>query len=98
LAYKMNRMALSHDAKGLGKRSPDTKVAAAERLSELTIPVLAIVGDQDIPYILAAADYMVDKIPSAQKVIIEDAAHLPNMDHPNEFQQSVIEFLEGATL
>jgi pimeloyl-ACP methyl ester carboxylesterase len=93
LAYEMNRIALSHDAKRLGKRVPDTEVPAAERLSELTIPVLVIVGAQDIPYMLAAADYMVEKIPSAQKVIIADAAHLPNMDQPVEFQQILTKFL-----
>jgi 3-oxoadipate enol-lactonase len=98
LAYEMNRTALSHEAKGLGKRVPDTEIPAAERLSELTAPVLVIVGDQDIPYMLAAADYMVEKIPSAQKVILADAAHLPNMDQPDEFQRIVTEFLEGAAL
>jgi pimeloyl-ACP methyl ester carboxylesterase len=56
---------------------------------------LIVVGEHDTPYILAAADYMVERIPSAQKVIIEDAAHLPNMDHPNEFQAHVTNFLAG---
>jgi 2-hydroxy-6-oxonona-2,4-dienedioate hydrolase len=98
LAYQMNRKALSHEAKGLGKRLPDTQIPAAERLSELHIPVLVIVGSHDTPYILAAASYMMEKIPSAQKVIIEDAAHLPNMDHPSQFQQIVTGFLDGITL
>jgi pimeloyl-ACP methyl ester carboxylesterase len=98
LAYEMNRIALSHGAKGLGKRLPDTETPAVVRLSELQIPVLVMVGAHDTPYILAAADYMLEKIPSAQKVIIEDAAHLPNMDHPEEFQQIVTEFLDGVIL
>lgn len=98
LAYEMNRTALSHDARGLGKRTPDSEVPAVERLSELDIPVLVIVGDQDIPYMLAAADYMVDKIRSAQKVIIEDAAHLSNMDQPDEFRRVVTKFLGSVTL
>jgi 3-oxoadipate enol-lactonase len=97
LAYEMNRIALSHDAKRLGKRTSDTEFSAAERLSELDIPVLIIVGDQDIPYMLAAADYMVDKIPSAQKVVITDAAHLPNMDDPSEFQGVIAQFLDRIT-
>jgi pimeloyl-ACP methyl ester carboxylesterase len=96
LLYDMNRIALANEAKELGKRLPDTETPAVERLSELHIPVLAIVGDQDTPYIQAAGDYMLEKIPSAQKVIIEDAAHLPNMDHPEEFQRVVTKFLEGV--
>jgi pimeloyl-ACP methyl ester carboxylesterase len=60
--------------------------------------VLVIVGAHDTPYMLAAADYMLEKIPSARKAIIEDAAHLPNMDQPDEFQHIVTEFLGGITL
>ena len=97
LAYEMNRLALAHEVKQLGKRLPNTEIPAFDRLGDLKIPVLIIVGAQDTPYILAAADYMIEKIPSAQKVRIEDAAHLPNMDHPNEFQTIVKTFLEGLS-
>lgn len=95
LAYEMNRQALAHEARQLGKRLPNTQTPAFDRLSDLKIPVLIIVGAHDTPYILAAADYMVERIPSAQKVIIEDAAHLPNMDQPEEFQAIVTNFLES---
>lgn len=98
LAYEMNRHDLNLDAKNLGKQLPDTPTPAAGRLGELHLPVLVIVGDQDIPYMLAAADYMVEEIPSARKVIIEDAAHLPNLDHPAEFQRLVAEFLDRLNL
>jgi pimeloyl-ACP methyl ester carboxylesterase len=98
LAYEMNRNALSHDAKRLGKRLPDTSVPAAERLSELQVPVLVVVGEHDIPYMHAAATCMVENIPSARQVIIQDAAHLPNMDQPAEFQRIVTAFLDGVTL
>ena len=93
LAYEMNRRALSLDAKGLGKRLPNTEVAGAERLGEIDVPVLVIVGAQDIPYMQAAADYMARKIPSARKETIYDAAHLSNMDRPVEFRRVVTEFL-----
>jgi 3-oxoadipate enol-lactonase len=63
-------------------------------LAELDIPVLVIVGAQDTPYMLAAAEHMVQHIRSARKVIIEDAAHLPNMEHPDQFQRVVTAFLD----
>lgn len=97
LAYEMDRQALSHEVKQLGKRLPNTQTPAFDRLSDLKIPVLVIVGAHDTPYILAAADYMIEKIPSAQKMKIEDAAHLPNMDQPDEFQIIVTNFLEGLS-
>jgi 2-hydroxy-6-oxonona-2,4-dienedioate hydrolase len=95
LLYEMDRLALSHEAKGLGKRLPDTEIPAAEGLNQLKIPILVIVGDHDIASILAAADYMVEKIPSARKVTIEDATHLPNMDHPDKFREILLNFLDN---
>jgi pimeloyl-ACP methyl ester carboxylesterase len=97
LAYEMNRQALSYEAMGLGKRLPNTEIMAFDRLQNLDIPVLVIVGTQDTPYILAAADYMVEKIPSARKAEVEDAAHLSNMDQPHEFQTIVKAFLESLS-
>ena len=93
LLYEMNRIALAHEVKQLGKRLPNTESPAFDRLKDLAIPVLIIVGSHDTAYILAAANYMEEHIGSARKVIIEDAAHLPNMDQPGEFQGIVKEFL-----
>jgi pimeloyl-ACP methyl ester carboxylesterase len=95
LVYEMNRQGLLHDAKRLGKRLPDAQIPATENLNKLRTPVLVIVGAQDTPYMLAAADYMAEKIPSARKVIIEDAAHLPNMEQPDEFRRVVTAFLDS---
>ena len=97
LLCEMDRIALSHEVRQLGKRLPNTQTPAFDRLTALDIPVLVIVGAHDTPYILAAADYMIEKIPSVRKVIIEDAAHLPNMDQPHEFQEIVKDFLEGLS-
>ncbi len=95
LCYEMNRKALDNEVRQLGKRLPNTETPAFDRLADLKIPVLIIVGAHDTPYILAAADYMVEKLQSARKVTIEDAAHLPNMDQPQEFQEIVKTFLKS---
>ena len=95
LLYEMNRQALAHEVKQLGKRLPNTQTPAFDRLGDIQIPVLIVIGAHDTPYILAAADYMAERIPSSQKVVLEDAAHLPNMDHPEEFQAIVTRFLES---
>lgn len=95
LAMEMNRTALGHDASGLGKRLPDTDVPAAERLDQLNVPVLMIVGEHDEQYAHAAAEYVVERAPRAHKALLKDAAHLANMDHPDEFRQVVEDFLEG---
>lgn len=98
LLYEMNRLALSHEAQGLGKRLPNTETPACDLLKNLAIPVLIVVGAHDTPFILAAADYMAEKIKFAHKITINDAAHLPNMDQPEEFQRVVEEFLASSLL
>jgi pimeloyl-ACP methyl ester carboxylesterase len=98
LAYEMNHIALDHEIKQLGKRMPNSETPAFDRLQDLiNIPVLVIVGTHDTPYILAAANYMQEHIPVVQKVEFEDAAHLPNLDHPHEFQTVVSTFLESLS-
>jgi pimeloyl-ACP methyl ester carboxylesterase len=94
LVSEMDRNDLAHEAEQTGKRLPDSPSPAFERLNEIHVPVLIIVGEHDLPYMFAAADFMTDKIPSARKVIMRDAAHLPNLDHPGEFQRIVTEFLD----
>lgn len=94
LLYEMDRQALAYEVMQLGKRLPNAPIPAAQRLSELHVPILVIVGAQDTSYILAAADYMAENVPSSQKVVIEDAAHLPNMDHPDEFRKIAQAFLD----
>ncbi len=95
LLYDTNRLVLSHEVKGLGKRLPNNDTLAFNLLESLNIPVLIIVGSHDTPYFLAAADYMKEKIKFANKITIEDAAHLPNMDKPQEFQRVVEKLLSS---
>lgn len=37
---------------------------------------------------------MVKKLASARKAVIEDAAHMANLDHPEVFRQIVTEILD----
>jgi pimeloyl-ACP methyl ester carboxylesterase len=73
--------------------SPDLNPPAAERLHEITAPVLIIVGDEDVPTIFDAVDLLMEKVPQARKAVIDDAAHLPNLEHPEEFNRLVLDFL-----
>jgi pimeloyl-ACP methyl ester carboxylesterase len=95
LAFEMDRQALRHESRRLGKRQPNSSRPAFDRLHQLGVPVLIIVGAQDQPYAHASAAYMMNHIPSARMIVIEDAAHLPNMDQPDRFREAVEEFLRG---
>jgi pimeloyl-ACP methyl ester carboxylesterase len=66
---------------------------AAGRLSEVRCPTLVIVGAEDVPPALKTADKLAAGIPGARKAVIQDAAHLPNMEKPQEFNRIVLDFL-----
>ena len=95
LLFEMNRIALGHEVKNSGKRKPNLEKPASERLHEIHCPVLVIVGANDQPYSLAAADHMTKHIKAARKVVIDNAAHLPNMEHPQQFFEIVSDFLDN---
>ncbi|HKC30199.1 MAG TPA: alpha/beta fold hydrolase [Burkholderiales bacterium] len=68
---------------------------AANRLSEITAPTLVIVGDADLEPIRETADLLASSIVGARKKVIHDAAHLPNLEHPEEFNRIVLDFLKS---
>lgn len=68
---------------------------AAGRLHEITAATLVVVGDEDMPPVFDAVELLMEKVPHARKAAIHDAAHLPNLEHPDEFNRIVLEFLLG---
>jgi pimeloyl-ACP methyl ester carboxylesterase len=66
---------------------------AVTRLNEVAAPTLVIVGDADLEPIRETADLLASSISRARKVVIHDAAHLPNLEHPEEFNRIVLDFL-----
>ena len=68
---------------------------AADRLHEISAPTLVVIGDEDMPPVFDAVELLMEKVPHARKAVIHDAAHLPNLEHPDEFNRIVLEFLLG---
>lgn len=64
-----------------------------ERLGEVAVPTLVIVGDLDMPDALASADNLVDGIEGARLATIPGTAHLPSMERPDVFDDLVLDFL-----
>ena len=89
---QMNLLALQHQLLGLGKRLPNIAPLAGERLHELKLPVLVIVGQYDEPYSLAAGEAMAAQIAGAQKIVL-NTNHLPSIEQPERFNEIVSAFL-----
>lgn len=66
---------------------------ATARLHEITAPTLVVAGDEDVPMIFDAVEMLMQKVASARRAVIHDAAHLPNLEHPDEFNRLVLDFL-----
>jgi 3-oxoadipate enol-lactonase len=68
---------------------------AIERLEEVRVPTLVIVGDADVDDVSQRADILATRIPGARTVVLPDVAHLVNLERPAEFQALLDEFLAG---
>ncbi len=65
---------------------------AIERLSQLRVPTLVIVGDLDDANIRTIGGLLASHIPGAHQIVMPGTAHLLNLEKPEEFNQSVLAF------
>jgi pimeloyl-ACP methyl ester carboxylesterase len=65
-----------------------------ERLGEISVPTLILVGELDRPEMHEIADRLEAEIPDTRRETIAGTAHVPNMERPEEFDRLVLEFLE----
>jgi pimeloyl-ACP methyl ester carboxylesterase len=91
LVKDMNWIALGYP-QDLGNEIP-LQPAAANRLSEIKVPTLVVIGDRDTNWAKAASYFLAKNIPNAEKVVMNDVAHLPNKEKPEEFNKHVLSFL-----
>ncbi|HWP37913.1 MAG TPA: alpha/beta hydrolase [Gemmatimonadales bacterium] len=67
---------------------------AIVRLGALTVPVLLIAGDEDIPDILRTADAVVAGTGGrAQKAVLPGVGHMVNLAAPAQFNELMLDFL-----
>jgi pimeloyl-ACP methyl ester carboxylesterase len=91
LFLDMNGRSLQSDFKSSPRKDLDPP--AAGRLHEITAPTLVVVGDEDVPPVFDIVELLMESIPNARKEVIHDAAHLPNLEHPDDFNRRVLDFL-----
>jgi 3-oxoadipate enol-lactonase len=64
-----------------------------ERLSEIQLPTLVIVGKEDMGTPVSAAEAINKRIPNSKLVVIDSAAHLCNVEQADVFNDVLMEFL-----
>ena len=64
-----------------------------DRLDEIDVPCLVVVGAYDLPDLLEAADYLASRLSHRPVSVIPGAAHLPSSEKPEEFSRLLRRFL-----
>ncbi len=68
--------------------------AANGRLTEITAPMMVLVGALDLPETVEQAAWLAEQIPSAQHGVIPGVAHMLNLEKPSLFNRHVLDFLD----
>jgi 3-oxoadipate enol-lactonase len=71
----------------------NTDESMADRLGEITVPALIVVGNQDILTPRADSEELADRLPNAELVVISGAAHGVMVEHATTFNRVLFEFL-----
>lgn len=66
-----------------------------EALFKINVPTLILVGEHDTVTPPSAANNMRDRIPNSKLHLIENAAHMSNLENPGMFNEQLTKFLNG---
>jgi len=71
------------------------EVNSFERLGDLEVPTLVVVGERDKAFAEAAPDF-IERMPAVlvQKVHLKEAGHAANIEQPEAFESAVVAFAE----
>lgn len=67
---------------------------AWNRLPEIRVPVLSVVGVHDLPHLVQRAHHLAQSVADGHLVTLPNSAHLPQLDDPQTLDAVLIEFLE----
>lgn len=95
LVREMNLISLRVDER-LWEQEIPLSPPALERLGQIQVPTLVIIGELDVPASQERAVLLAERIVGAKRVVMHGTAHLPNMERPAEFNALVDGFLRGA--
>jgi pimeloyl-ACP methyl ester carboxylesterase len=63
-------------------------------LPRINVPTLILVGEHDTIAPPRASQEMHDKIPNSEFHVISNAAHMSNLENPDEFDKYILDFLK----
>jgi pimeloyl-ACP methyl ester carboxylesterase len=69
---------------------------ASHRLGEIDVPTLVVIAEHDPPFMRRIGDLIARGVLGAQKVTTEGADHVVNLQQPEAFDRTLLEFLTDA--
>ena len=88
-------MILSIDVEGyIACGSAVRDMSQTHLLKQITTPTLILLGRDDPACTLAASEVLHREIAGAQIHVIDDAAHLSNLEHPDQFNRVLRDFID----
>jgi pimeloyl-ACP methyl ester carboxylesterase len=81
-----------HGIANFARRVAGPASQVLDRLGEIAVPALVVVGEKDDQY-LRAAEVLEARIPRATRCTIAGAGHIVNLDDPRAFEEAVVGFL-----
>jgi pimeloyl-ACP methyl ester carboxylesterase len=84
-----------YDGRDLLERAPDAVAPLADRLAEVTAPVLVVTGEHDLPWRQLVGDALAYGLPNARRARVAGADHLCNLTHPDAFNRLLAAFVES---
>lgn len=96
LVKRVRAMITRSDPKGAAaaQRGMAARRDYTEDLPQINVPTLIIVGREDSIRPVADAEFLQRGIRNSRLEIIEDAAHMTNMEQPEVFNKALLEFLK----
>lgn len=70
---------------------------AIERVGEIRVPVLLMLGGYESPNEYGIADLIEQNVPGTQRAIIPGAGHLTSMENPTAFNEALTAFLSSVS-
>ncbi len=95
--YMIDRVARNDKAAYVRTARATFSFCVRERLGELTVPTLVVVGDEDRVTPPQLSEELANLIPGARLVRIPKAGHISNMECPQEFNRALAAFLETVS-
>lgn len=94
---RLREMVLSYPGRDLlaePEAHPPRQVA--DRLAEITVPALVVVGELDLPDFQLIAQVLAANLPRARLEVLPDCGHVPPLERPHEFGRVLVDFLRWA--